>query len=167
MPDLTKPDVKESKRSALSFILWWRPDPEEIRRQVEQYKTLRLWHSARGISALLCGFAVAVTILFGTLLMNLPTGTVIGEAVIWGSLGLFMLRGHRWAFLTGMVLWTIEKGFMLVQGAAVGRAPIVQVIWWAVYMGAFYQGLVVERRRASQEAVGVHIPAPDSTAPGP
>jgi hypothetical protein len=46
-----------------------------------------------------------------------------------------------------MILWTLEKGFMLVGGVTAGRAPIVQIIWWAIYMGAFFQGNRIEQAR--------------------
>jgi hypothetical protein len=136
----------QKKKSFLGFLAWWKTDPVEIERQVALYSTLKIHHSARGISLLLCGFSVAVTLLLGKLigLSAFETGV---EVVTWGSLGAAMYRGHRWAFVTAIVLWTLEKGYMLFAGVAAGGAPIVQVIWWAVYMNAFFQGYKVEAVR--------------------
>jgi hypothetical protein len=135
------------KRSALAFITWWKPDPYEVRKQLAQYDTLRLWQSARGISMLLCAFSVLVTVLLGGVL-HLSSATIAIEVVLWSTLGWFMYRGHQWAFIAGMVLWTLEKAALVVQQTSTGRAPITQVIFWLVYMAAFYLALTVERSRA-------------------
>lgn len=134
------------KPSGLSFLAWWRPNPDEVQKQVAQYDTLKLWQSARGISLLLCLFTVTVTVLLGSFL-HLSSATVIAEGLIWSVMGLLMFRGHRWAFIVGMVLWTVEKGSLVIQPASAGQMPIVQVIWWFIYMGAFYLGFTVEQRR--------------------
>lgn len=134
------------KRSFLSGLAWWREDPVEIQRQVTEYKSLKLWQSARGISLLFCAFSVVVTVLLRNAI-GLSVGTVIFEVVIWGSLGLLMLRGQKWAFMAGVVLWTLEKGVALVDGFSSGGAPIVQVIWWAAYLNAFMLGFRVEKAR--------------------
>jgi len=136
----------KKKRSALSFLLWWKTDPVEVQKQVAQYMTLKPWQSARGISMLLCLFSVVVTALLGSR-MELSQETIIAESIIWSTLGLFMYRGHRWAFLVGMVLWTLAKGTLLLGGVAIGAAPIVQIIWWAIYLSAFYLGFTVENAR--------------------
>jgi hypothetical protein len=140
---------KEKKKSFLSFLAWWQTDPEEVKKQVAEYHTLKVWQSARGISLLLCLFTIAVTALLSKF-VGLTTDTVIGEAVIWSILGFFMYRGHRWAFVGAMLLWTLEKATLLVTG---GSSPIVQVIWWAVFMNAFMLGFRVERGRKAALAV--------------
>jgi hypothetical protein len=63
-----------------------------------------------------------------------------------------MYRGQRWAFVAAMMLWTLEKGMLLFGGLA-SSAPIVQVIWWAIYMNAFVLGFRVERARRNAVAL--------------
>jgi hypothetical protein len=137
-------DTKKSKKSAFSFLLWWRTDPAEVEKQVAGYTTLRVWQSARGISALLCVFSAAVTMLLGNFI-HLSTGEIYAEVAIWSTVGILMYFGLRWAFILGMILWTIEKATMLFSG---GAAPIVQIIWWAIYLNAFFLAFKVESRRA-------------------
>jgi hypothetical protein len=134
------------KRSALSFLLWWNTDPAEVVKQVAQYDTLRAWQSARGTSMLLCFFSAVVTMLLGNF-MHLSEGTIETEVAIWTIIGIFMYRGHRWAFILGMVLWTFEKGTLLFSGMSSGAGPIMQIFWWCIYMNAFLLGLRVENRR--------------------
>jgi 4-hydroxybenzoate polyprenyltransferase len=148
MADPASVPPKKPSKSALSFFIWWKPDPQEVQKQVDQYHTLKVWQSARGMSMLCCAFSVAATVLLGRLIQVSSTTTVI-EAAIWSGLGFSMYRGQRWAFLVGMVLWTFEKFALLFQTAAAGRAPITQVIWWLIYMSVFNLGFVVERRRRS------------------
>jgi hypothetical protein len=141
-------DAKKSKKSAFSFLLWWRTDPAEVEKQVAGYSTLKIWQSARGISALLCAFSAVVTMLLGNLI-HLSTGEVYFEVAIWSTVGILMYFGLRWAFILGMVLWTLEKATMLFSG---GAAPIVQIIWWAIYLNAFFLAFKVESQRAAMPA---------------
>jgi hypothetical protein len=141
-------DAKKSKKSAFSFLLWWRTDPAEVEKQVAGYNTLKVWQSARGISALLCAFSAVVTMLLGNLI-HLSTGEVYFEVAIWSTVGILMYFGLRWAFILGMVLWTLEKATMLFSG---GAAPIVQIIWWAIYLNAFFLAFRVESQRAAMPA---------------
>ena len=136
------------KKSAFSFIAWWITDPAEVEKQVTGYTTLRAWQSARGISSLLCIFSAVVTALLGNYI-GLSTDEIVAEAIIWSTVAIFMFRGHRWAFILGMALWTFEKATLLLGGVSSVRAPIVQLIWWAIYMNAFFLAFKVESRRVA------------------
>lgn len=147
-------EAKKDSKSFLTFLACWKTDPAEIEKQVAGYDTLKLYQSARGMSLLLCAFSVAVTVSLGRA-MQLSGATIIGEALIWSGLGFAMFRGQRWAFATAMVVWTFEKGSLLLAGASAGRAPIVQIIWWAVYMNSFMLGFRVEKARRARPAAAV------------
>ena len=140
--------TQKAKRSPFSFLVWWSPDPVEVEKQVAGYSSFKFWQSARGISLLLCLFSVAVTLILSSS-MGIPIANAVAEAVIWITLGLFMYRGFRWAFVLGMLLWTVEKGALVAQQVSTTGAgsPFVQLIWWAVYMNAFYMGFTIERSR--------------------
>jgi hypothetical protein len=137
-------DNKKSKKSPGAFLLWWRTDPVEVQRQIAGYDSLRVWQSARGTSALLCLLTVVVTMLLGGF-MHLSSGEIATEAVVWTIVAILMYRGYRWAFLAGMLLWTFEKGGLLFSS---GAAPVVQIIWWTIYMSAFFLAFKVETDRA-------------------
>lgn len=144
MTSVNSIDTKKSKRSFGSFLLWWRTDPEEVQRQIAGYDTLRVWQSARGMSALLCLLTVVVTTLLGGI-MHMSSDEITIEVVVWTLVAILMYRGYRWAFIVGMLLWTFEKGALLLSG---GSSPVVQIIWWTIYMGAFFLGFKVESARA-------------------
>jgi hypothetical protein len=144
MASVNSLDNKKSKKSPGAFLLWWRTDPVEVQRQIAGYDSLRVWQSARGTSALLCLLTVVVTMLLGGF-MHLSSGEIATEAVVWTIVAILMYRGYRWAFLAGMLLWTFEKGGLLFSS---GAAPVVQIIWWTIYMSAFFLAFKVETDRA-------------------
>ena len=137
-------DNKRPKKSFAGFLLWWRTDPDEVRWQIAGYDTLRVWQSARGTSALLCLLTVVVTTLLGGF-MRMSSNEITIEAVIWITIAILMYRGYRWAFVVGMLLWTFEKGELLLSGRG---ASIAQIIWWTIYMSAFFLAFTVEKERA-------------------
>ena len=145
----------KKKRSASSFFLWWRVDPMEVEKQVIDYRTLRPWQSARGISLLLCLFTVAVTLLFGRL-FGVSFGSAVIESAIWIVLGLLIYRGHGWACVVAMILWTLDKGTVMIAQGSAGRTanPVIQIIWWLIYMNAFFLAFKVERARRAQTSPG-------------
>lgn len=142
---------KPAKRSPFSFLTWWKVSDEELVRQTSQYRALKITQSARGQSLLLCLLSVAITVLLGRFIGVSPEN-MIAEAALWSFMGLMMYRGYRWAFIVAMVLWTLEKGAMIVGSAAASRVPFTQVIWWAIYMNVFYLGFKVESRRLETPA---------------
>jgi hypothetical protein len=132
------------KKSAFSTFLWWKVSEAELEKQIDGYSTLGVRQSARGASLCLCLLSVTITVLFGRML-GFSAGIVGFEVVLWLSLGFSMYGGQRWAFGLAMAFWTLEKGLALF--GATGGAPVVQLIWWAIYMKAFYLGYQVETRR--------------------
>lgn len=150
LKDSETPSAKRKKDSSfLAFLAWWNVDPDELNKQVAEYHSRRIWQTARGISAILCALSVLVTLVLGAA-MGFSEGSIVWEVVIWAVLGTCMYRGQRWSFVAGLVLWTIEKAALAIAGAGRGAAPFVQIIWWAIYMNAFYLALVVENRRARE-----------------
>jgi hypothetical protein len=145
--------AQKKRKSFLSFLAWWKVDPGEVDKQVAEYESLGFWRSARGICAAFCILSVLITGLIGKT-VGLSEETVAFEVIVWLVLAIGMYRGQRWAFGTGLVVWTIEKASLVASGIGNSAAPITQVIWWAIYMNAFYLGFVVERRRAHNRKWG-------------
>jgi len=137
-------DAAKPKRPFWSTFFWWRIDVDELNKQVEQYATLNVFKSVRGASLLLCLLTVAVTMLASRFL-GIMTSEAAIEAFIWTSIGVGMYLGSRWAFVAGMVLWTLEKGYFI---ATSGRVTVVHVLFWVFYMRVFYLGYHVEKERA-------------------
>ena len=142
----TRGKLAEKRKSFLRLLFDWRMDAAELEKQLKSYDTLGL-HSYRKISALLLLLSVAMNAVFGVWLFGLATGVIISNAVVYSTLAFFVYRGHRWALLGAMILWTFDKG------AAVYESPRMvagQAIWWLIYMSAFWKAFRVERERRKQ-----------------
>jgi len=138
------------------MLLWWKINPEEIDRQVEDYNTLKITQSARGLSFLLCVFSLLVTpiILFTTNTRAINTyyitGVVIAD-IVFLVIAFLIYKGQRWAIIIMMIWWTFEKFSAAYDQIAIqspqGVQALIQIIWWSFYMHAFYVALKVENLR--------------------
>lgn len=132
----------------LNWLLWWRQDEEELRKQVKNYSSLKVTRSYRGVATLLLLLSSFLTLIFSL------SGTIekeaIFDAVILGVLSFFVYKGQRWAIIAAMVVWTIEKGYTLVMG----DSPVMSIVWWLALMSPLFGALKVEQVRRKQEKIG-------------
>jgi len=150
-----------NKKRGWSWFLWWQIDPAELDEQVEKYGRLNLFKSARGQSVLCLAFSVAVTVvLAATAATKTIDSSAYVDAAAFVILAVFIYFGHRWAMLAAMVLWTLEKGFWVVTAITiaagnVGGGFVMQIVWWALYMHAFYLAFRVEQEKRRRGAVAI------------
>jgi hypothetical protein len=135
--------------------MWSRVDPNELARQVSEYHALKIYQAARGLSVLFLAFSATIE---GMLLSLgvLETSAVL-DIMAFFVLATFIAFGHRWAMVCAMVLWTAEKGvqiYQLLAQAAIAvpsfrnsAIAVSVLIWWAIYMHAFWLAYRVEQRR--------------------
>ena len=132
----------------MSWLFWWKIDQAEIDRQVEGYKTLGFFKSARKLSVLCLAFSMILTGVF--VYFGLFDTLALIDAGVFGFLALFIYLGHRWAMIGTMVLWTFEKGMGLIDMTSALHPNVVaisQVAFWVVFMHAFYLAFKVEQQR--------------------
>jgi hypothetical protein len=135
------------KKPKQHWLMWWRVDADELKSQIETYKTAKIWKSARGLSALCLLFSSVVTIAFIYFKIT-PVGGGLDAAIMIVLAG-FIYFGHRWAMIAAMLLWTVEKALAIYEGASHGASGgiLTSVIWWCIYMSAFWLALRVETER--------------------
>ena len=138
-------DQKPRKKMNFNWFFWWRINPEELQRQISEYKTLKIYQSARGLSFLYLIFAALVTGIF--ILLSVLDQTAFIDIVLFLVIGLFVFRGHRWAIIMAMVVWTFEKCMFLIASIEASNPSLIQIVWWTIYMQAFYLAFKVERAR--------------------
>lgn len=124
-------------------IFSWKISDEEIKAQVENYDRLKITESYRGISTLLILGSMILTVALAKFEV-IPYDAVYGS-IIYLPIAFFIWRGHRWAMIVMMILWTFEKGYQLY--ASGGTSPIVPIIWWAIFMGYFVNAFRIELAR--------------------
>jgi hypothetical protein len=156
------PEDASKTNRRLGWLLWWLIDPTDLHHQVDEYDRLSLFKAIRGQAALCLLLSVAMTTVFILLKLLGPSAYV--DVVIMGVLALFIYFGHRWAMIAAMVLWTIEKGVLLtgefrIAGSSGGATPFVQILWWAIYMHAFYFAFRVEQARRKKAQSENTLPA--------
>ena len=123
-------------------IYSWAMTPEELRFQIDNYQTLKITESYRGIAALLLLASMTLTAV-----VSFFSGTA--DTTIWGVVAVlpvayFTYKGHRWAIITLMILWTVDRLYSLSLSPSNG---IWLIIWWAIFMPYFYKALKVENAR--------------------
>lgn len=141
------------RKNWLRWILWWRVDANELAYQVANYNTLRIWKSAKGISALCLALSALITFIF--ISMKYLNSSAYADIIIFFVLAIFIYFGHKWAMLLAMLIWTYEKGYVLFIGYG-SASPTAQIIWWLIYMRVFYLAFTVEKGR-SLLRIGVPI----------
>ena len=125
----------------------WTLGPVELRRQVQEYDQLPVTQSYRGIASLLTVFSGAITIvaaLAGWVAPNALWGLIIYFPLAW-----FIYRGHRWAILAMMALWTFEKGYQVWVRFPAG---IGAILFWIIFMKYYLGAFGVERARRERSA---------------
>jgi hypothetical protein len=139
----------QKRRMGWEWLLWWQIPPEELKRQVEQYDTLRYFQSMRGISVLFLSFAISTTLLFFVIGAGGVDAYSLFDVALMAVCATFIWLGHRWAMIAAMALWTLEKVSYIADGVSTGNPVgiITQPIWWAVFLHAFYFAFRIEQER--------------------
>ena len=125
-------------------IFSWKISEEDMKTQVENYNNLKITESYRGISALLILGSMILIVVLAKL--DMVSYDAVYGAIIYLPLAFFIWKGHRWAMIVMIGLWTFEKGYQ-VYATAGESSPIVAIIWWAIFVGYFVNALKVEIAR--------------------
>jgi hypothetical protein len=141
------------KKRRWAWLLWWEIDQLELEKQVTQYDILSPVRSIRGQSVGCLIFSILITgsfVYFGVF-----DQSAYFDMSVMAVLAVFIYLGHRWALIAAMLLWTIEKLIGLTNGVTQGSNLLMQVIWWCMYMHAFYFAFRVEQERKKRNAMAV------------
>lgn len=115
-----------------------------MKTQVENYNNLKITESYRGISALLILGSMILTVVLAK--FEVVSYDAVYGAIVYLPLAFFIWKGHKWAMIAMIALWTFEKGYQ-VYATAGESSPIVAIIWWAIFVGYFVNALKVELAR--------------------
>lgn len=143
-------DKKEDTKNnnLFSQLAWWTTDEKELRREAEQYNSLGITKSTRGIASLLILALIVLNIIF--VLFNWVTIEILYVSVLYLLLALFTYKGNRFVIMSVMALWTIDRAISLYSAGISHTGAIAYImilLWWAFYMKVFYGALRVENLR--------------------
>lgn len=139
---------KQKKKSNYThWLFWWILDKEELEKQVRGYNSLG-WSASRKVSTFALLFSMVITVLL--IVFAQWDSSSLFDVAIMGVLAFFIYRGHRWAMVCAMILWSFEKIYSISTSPT---SILVSVIWWAIYMHAFYEAFKVEQLRRKGDYV--------------
>ncbi len=124
-------------------------EAREIKNQVENYHTLGITKSSRGQVALVFGGLYLLSFIL-SLFGIIELSDLFWSLIIYIPVLIFVYKGHRWAMVTLMILWTIEKvytAYLTVENQA--GSVWGSIIWLIIGLGVIYKALKVENERRS------------------
>jgi hypothetical protein len=161
--------AEQGRTQWLHWLMWWKIDAVELRRQVEGYETLSMIASARGRGLLLAILSgIVMTAVAGWVAMDVGViefdRVALAEGVVFAALGGLLYLGNGWAGLGLMALCTFDRLFEAVaaggvfyplQGRHDGLSVLMSLVAWAMFMHAFYVAFCVERQRSETAATAL------------
>ena len=134
--------------------IWaWNIDETELKDQVVNYNNLKITESYRGISSLIVIAILALTFFLSLLEIGSSLEEFFYGLILYIPLVFFVYKGHRWAIVSLMILWTLEKGYQLIEMG--GVAPL---IWWVIITPYFYRALKVENEKRKTKSSHKNTP---------
>ena len=122
-------------------------DRDELKKQVENYNSLKINQSYRGISTLLIIFSAFLTL--GLSLIGWsgnPFDEAMLTATLYFTLAYFIYKGKKWGMIGMMIVWTFEKAYQLfIHGFSAN--PVFIFIWWIIFMRYLFGAYQVEKLR--------------------
>lgn len=112
--------------------------------QIENYNNLGIMKSSRG-QAVLAIMAISVISLLLAFFNVVTMSDVLFGLIIYIPLAYFIYKGHRWAIIGVMIMWTLDKGYQLIS--LEGKNLWSTVIWWVIIFMPLYEALRVENER--------------------
>ena len=102
---------KPKKKSSWSLKI----DEADLKNQVENYKTLKVTESYRGISVLIISSLLGLSLILSFVGIYADPSTMFWGIIIYLPIIFFVYKGHRWAIIALMALWTFERGYQLYE----------------------------------------------------
>lgn len=121
----------------------WKINEADLLNQIKNYNTLKITQSYRGISTLIVCVVISINFLlflFGVFDLY----SIFIVFIIYTPIAYFVHKGHRWAIIALIILWTIEKGLIIYGTPEEWFWPL---FWWIVLTPYFYKALKVENEK--------------------
>ena len=135
--------MKPKEKRKRTKIWSWNIDEVELKNQVENYRDLGIIKSYRGQSVLIVSASMVLGLLIGFQGDFVDITTVILGSILYVPIIFFVYKGHRWAIVALMILFAIDKGFLIYEVGGLGSGLITSYL----IMGCFWKCLQVENER--------------------
>jgi ribosomal protein L40E len=125
----------------------WKISAEELKEQIENYNTLKITQSYRGVAVLIVSALLLLSLVLGYFGVYASFQDIILGLFIYIPVLFFVYKGHRWAIITLLALWTLEKAYTIYLSVQSSGSPIGSIIWWLIVAPYIYKALKVENER--------------------
>jgi uncharacterized membrane protein YvlD (DUF360 family) len=123
-------------------------DDADLKNQIENYQSLKITQTYRGKSVLIILALLVFSLILSMFGIYADPVTMIIGIMIYLPILFFVYKGHRWAIILLMVMYTYEKGFNIYEISKSGNGSgISSIIWWLIVMPYFWKALYVENKR--------------------
>lgn len=123
---------------------------EELERQVADYKTLKVYGSARGIPLLILVAMFAWSFGLTQFYPELFTlSDILVSILMYVPFMIFTYFGHRWAIVGLLTLYTFDKWYIMAFTGSV----VSSLVFWGLVSMYLYRALQVENERKRQKGV--------------
>ncbi|MFZ2038623.1 MAG: zinc ribbon domain-containing protein [Minisyncoccia bacterium] len=131
---------------------------EELKRQVENYYTLGITQSARGQVILVFGSLYILSIIL-SFFDIVSLSDLMWSLIIYIPILIFVYKGHKWAMITLMILWVIEKVYTAYLTVENQSGSVWGSIFWLIIgISVIVKALKVENTR--QKIIPSAVTAP-------
>jgi hypothetical protein len=142
---------KEYKKGFFPNLFRWNIDEKELKYQVDNYDTLGLFRSAKGVATALLALSAIILII-----LVLPSKAfALLDIMILLVLALFINKGSSLALIIAMIYWSFDKIIgvfddiiLMVQGSPDALFSLwITVIIWVIWMKVFWRAYQVEKEK--------------------
>lgn len=124
------------------WITWWHTDTNQLTKQIQEYKTLKVFKSYKGIASLLILGSVVLTTIFRSYI-----------ALIYLPVAFFVYKGKKLAIILMMIAWTLDKSYQLIFTELNTTQFLFVILWWSIFMKYLYGAYKVEKLRSKQQGL--------------
>lgn len=138
---------------------------KEFENQLVNYYTLGITKSKKGQATLFVLGSVLITFTFAYFNVVNFDDIILG-AFAYLIFALFIYKGHRWAMIGAMIMWTADKVYQISTMNV--TSPISIFFWWIALMIPLYNAVKIENERIKRNIKNIEIlptePAKESIA---
>lgn len=146
---------KDKEKMYIQKWFDWNIKDDDLADQINNYHVGKYW-SYRKITALLLVLLLVVNVLLYIFFASVSVDAIFIMSLIYLPLAYFAYKGKKWAILSIIIVWTLDKGGQIgsliinsdANSDGSGAFWII-IIWYALFMKVFWRAYQVEERRMS------------------
>lgn len=146
---------KIGKENCTDYFLKWSLCKKTLEKQINEYDNLSLFHSRRGIATITAGLIVASSLAYQSSIFSESYSSLndlkilaicwLITVIIFAPIIFFIARGHMWAMILFVLIFTINQLNILAMG------NWLSLFIWLIIIPIFTKALIVEGTRRKRE----------------